>query len=255
MTQTVLIDKAEGVLTITLNRPEKKNALNAEMYRSIADALNGANDDPEVRVVLVQAEGDMFTAGQDISEFAALNAGGVSGELSAEALLKALPGLTKPLVAAVQGRAVGIGLTLLLHCDLVYVADNALLSCPFVDLGLSPEAASSLLLPARIGHVRAFQLLAFGETIDGRTAAQWGIANAALPASEVRGKARSAARALAGKPAAAVRANKEMMRDAAALEERVSEELVHFLAQLQSPEAKEAFRAFFEKRPPDFSQF
>jgi enoyl-CoA hydratase/carnithine racemase len=254
MTETVLTQKADGVLTITLNRPEKKNALTDEMYFALADTLKGANDDGDVRVILLEANGDMFTAGHDIAEFAQLNAAATPGKLSAESLLRALPHVRKPLVAAVHGRAVGIGLTILLHCDVVYVAEDALLSCPFVNLGLTPEAASSLLLPERIGHARAFQLFALGEAIDGRTAAQWGLANAALPAAQVREKARAAASALAAKPPGALQAAKRSMRDAAMIEQRVDAELVVFEAQLRSPEAREAFAAFFEKRPPDFGK-
>ena len=252
----VLIDKADGVLTVTLNRPEKKNALTVDTYRRIGGAIDAANDDPSVRVVLIQANGDMFTAGHDVAEFAEINAGGeVPERPSGEPLLLALANARKPLVAAVHGRAVGIGLTMLLHCDLVYVAEDALLSCPFVGLALVPEAASSLLLPARIGHVRAFELFVLGKTIDGRTAAAWGLANEAAPADEVQGKAREAARLLALQPAAAVAITKALMRDPAILRERIGEEFVHFYAQLKSPEAKEAFSAFFEKRQPDFSKF
>jgi enoyl-CoA hydratase/carnithine racemase len=259
MSEHMLIDKADGVLTVTLDRPERKNALTSEMYRTFGGAIDAANDDPQVRAVLIQANGDMFTAGHDLSEFAAINAGeaagGPSGQPSGEPLLAALAGAKKPLVAAVHGRAVGIGLTMLLHCDLVYVAETAQLSCPFVNLALAPEAASSLLLPARIGHVRAFELFALGRVIDGRTAEAWGIANAALPADEVKLRASAAAQALARLPPAAVAITKALMRDPSALAQRIDEEFVHFYAQLKSPEAKEAFAAFFDKRPADFSKF
>ena len=255
MTEHVLIERANGVLVVTLNRPAKKNALTVDMYRAVAAALADADQDPQVRAVLIQAAGDMFTAGNDVAEFAAINAAGSQEPPSASFLLHALAKLETPLVAAVQGRAVGIGLTLLLHCDLVYVAEDALLSSPFVNLALTPEAASSLLLPARVGHVRAFELFALGQPIDGRTAAAWGLANAALPAGEVQARARAAAETLARRPPAAVRLTKALMRDAAAVTQRMEEELVHFRAQLQSPEAKEAFAAFFEKRAADFSKF
>lgn len=259
MSERVLVDKADGVLTLTLNRPEQKNALTTEMYRTFGGAIDAANDDRDVRAILIQANGDMFTAGHDLSEFAEINAGAATGQPadqpSGAPLLMALAQAKKPLVAAVHGRAVGIGLTMLLHCDLVYVAELALLSCPFVDLALAPEAASSLLLPARIGHVRAFELFALGRTIDGRTAEAWGIANAALPADEVKARARAAAQALSQRPPAAVAITKALMRDPAALARRIDEEFVHFYAQLKSPEAKEAFCAFFEKRPADFTRF
>lgn len=255
MTEQVLIDQEGGVLTLTINRPEKKNTLTLELYERLAAAIDGADDDASVRVILIQANGDMFTAGHDVSEFAAMNAGGEVGERPpGKPFLLALANAKKPLVAAVHGRAVGIGLTMLLHCDMVYVAEDALLSSPFVNLALVPEAASSLLLPARIGHVRAFELFALGATIDGRTAAELGIANAALPAGEVQAKARAAAQTLAAKPAAAVRITKALMRDVPAMTQRIDEEFAHFYAQLKSPEAKEAFSAFFEKRPADFSK-
>ncbi|HKR90303.1 MAG TPA: enoyl-CoA hydratase-related protein [Phenylobacterium sp.] len=256
MSERVLIDKAAGVLTITLNRPEKKNALTVEEYARLGGTIDAANDDPEVRAILIQANGDMFTAGHDLSEFAAINAGGAANRdrPAGEPFLLALANARKPLVAAVHGRAVGIGLTMLLHCDLVYVAEDAFLSSPFVGLALVPEAASSLLLPARIGHVRAFDLFVLGTPIDGRIAVEWGIANAALPAAEVQAKARAAAEALAAKPAAAVRVTKALMRDIPAMIQRIDQEFGHFYAQLRSPEAKEAFCAFFEKRPADFSK-
>jgi len=254
MTDQVLIEKAAGVLTLTLNRPEKKNSLTPEMYSTLGGEIDKANDDRDVRCILIQANGDMFTAGNDLAEFSAINAGEVTGPPAATPLLVALARARKPLVAAVHGRAVGVGLTMLLHCDLVYVAQEALLSTPFVNLALVPEAASSALLPARIGHARAFALFVLGETIDGRTAAEWGIANAALPAAEVQAKARAAAEAVAARPPAAVAITKSLMRDPAALAQRVEDEFVHFGAQLKSPEAKEAFAAFMEKRPADFSK-
>jgi len=263
MSDPVLIEKSDGVLVLTLNRPERKNALTLEMHRMLGGAIEAANDDRAIRAILIQANGDMFTAGQDVAEFLKINAGGTAGQSpgppSAQPLgtplLQALVNATKPLVAAVHGRAVGIGLTLLLHCDLVYVAEDALLSSPFVNLALLPEAASSLLLPARIGHVRAFQLFALGEAIDGRTAAAWGLANAALPAAEVQAKARAAAQALARQPPAAVAITKALMRDPAAISARMEAEIIHFDVQLKSPEAKEAFEAFLEKRPVDFTKF
>jgi enoyl-CoA hydratase/carnithine racemase len=251
----LLFEQADGVLAITVNRPDKKNAFTAGMYRDFAERVNRANEDRAVRAILVQGAGDSFTAGHDLSEFAAINRGEDLGEPSGLPMLRALADARKPLVAAVHGRAVGIGLTMLLHCDLVYVAEDALLSVPFVNLALVPEAAASLLLPARIGHVRAFELFALGQPIDGRTAQAWGIANAALPAGEVHAKARAAAQTLAARPPAAVAITKALMRDRDPIVRRIDEELEHFYAQLRSPEAKEAFSAFFEKRPADFSKF
>ena len=236
MSEHVRIDKSGGVLTLTLDRPEKKNALTRVMYQALGEAIDGAEHDPQVRCVLIQAEGDAFTAGNDLADFVAVNAGGANAEVArveGNPLLAALTRAKTPLVAAVQGRAVGIGVTMLLHCDLVYVAEEAILSTPFVNLALVPEAASSLLLPARIGHARAFAMFVLGETIDGRTAAAWGLANAALPVGEVQARARAAAEAVA---------------------RQMAQEGAHFLDQLKSPEAREAFMAFAEKRAPDFSK-
>ncbi len=258
MSEHVLIEKSKGVLTLTLNRPEKKNALTRAMYRTLGEAIDGAADDPDARCVLIEAIGDAFTAGNDIADFAAVNAGDSAANaaraVEGNPLLLALGRAKRPLVAAVQGRAVGIGVTMLLHCDLVYVAEDALLTTPFVNLALVPEAASSLLLPARIGHARAFSMFVLGEAIDGRTAAAWGLANTALPADDVRARARVAAEAIAARPPAAVAKTKALMRDGEALAEQMRQEGEHFASQLKSPEAREAFAAFVEKRAPDFSK-
>jgi enoyl-CoA hydratase/carnithine racemase len=256
MTDDVLFEKADGVLTITLNRPAKKNAMTAEMYAAIAQAIEASDDDREVRAVLLQAAGDFFTAGNDVGRFAAVNAGEIKVDRPAgEPMLMAMASAKKPMVAAVHGRAIGVGFTMLLHFDLVYVAEDALLSCPFANLALSPEGASTILLPARIGHARAFQLFALGEPIDGRTAERWGLANAALPAAEVQEKARAAALALARKPAASLAVTKAQMRDPAVLRQRIYEEFDILYERLRSPEVREALDALAEKRPPDFSRF
>jgi len=257
MTEPVLIEKSGGVLTLTLNRPEKKNALTRAMYQALCDAIDGAADDQDVRCVLIQANGDMFTAGNDLGDFAAVNAGEPSANRAREdgnPLLAALGRAKTPLVAAVHGRAVGVGVTMLLHCDLVYVAEDAILTTPFVNLALVPEAASSMLLPARIGHARAFAMFVLGEAVDGRTAAAWGIANAALPASDLRARAREAAESVAARAPASVLATKALMRDPEAIAARMEEEGAIFAAQLKSPEAREAFAAFAQKRAPDFSK-
>ncbi|WP_411286881.1 enoyl-CoA hydratase-related protein [Phenylobacterium sp.] len=257
MTEHILAETSGGVLTLTLNRPEKKNALTRAMYQALGDAIDGAADEPAVRCILIQSNGDIFTAGNDMGDFAKVNAGDGAANQAREAgnpLLNALARAKTPLVAAVHGRAVGVGVTMLLHCDLVFVAEDALLTTPFVNLALVPEAASSLLLPARIGHARAFSMFVLGEAVDGRTAAAWGIANAAVPASELRARALAAAQAVAARPPSAVALTKALMRDPAALAARMTEEGRHFAAQLKSPEAKEAFAAFAEKRQPDFSK-
>jgi enoyl-CoA hydratase/carnithine racemase len=256
MTDHVLNEKSGGVLTLTLNRPEKKNALTRAMYQALADGIDGAEQDPEVRCVLIQAEGDAFTAGNDLADFAAINRGEAAESTGPRTnpLLAALARARTPIVAAVNGRAVGIGTTMLLHCDLVFVADDAVLTTPFVNLALVPEAASSLTLPARIGHARAFAMFVLGEPVDAAKAVAWGIANASCPKGELRARARSAAEAIASRPASAVVRTKALMRDPDALAARMKIEGGHFAEHLKSPEAKEAFAAFAEKRAPDFSK-
>jgi enoyl-CoA hydratase/carnithine racemase len=247
MAEHVVVEQTGSVLTLTLNRPEKKNALTSEMYAALGTAIDGANDDATIRCILLQANGDSFTAGNDLSEFAAVNAGDRERR-GHNPLLTALARATVPIVAAVQGRAVGVGTTMLLHCDLVFVTDDTLLSTPFVNLALVPEAASSLLLPARIGHARAFSMFVLGEAVDGQTAVTWGLANALVPADQLRARARAAAEGIAARPPAAVKITKRLMRDAESIAARITEETVHFTAQLQSTEAKAAFAAFREKR-------
>lgn len=256
MTEHVRIVVEDGVLRITLARPEKKNSLTMAMYTALGDALARAESDPSVRVVLFEAEGDAFSAGNDLGDFAAVASGKVSREeMTTFTFLGQLAKARKPYVAAVQGLAVGIGVTMLLHCDLVFVAESAKLSTPFVNLALVPEAASSLLLPARIGHARAFAMFALGEPIDGRTAASIGLANAALPANEVGPKALAAAKLLATKPSGSLQATKQLMRDGAAIAAVMARESDIFATRLKSPETAEALRAFAERRPPDFSKF
>lgn len=242
-----------GVLTVTLDRADKKNAITQAMYADLAAAVERGRGDPAVRVILFRAEGDSFSAGNDIGDFASIAMGGSRPtDMAVFDVLKALAFLDKPAVAAVKGRAVGIGLTLLLHCDLVVVAEDALLSTPFVNLALAPEAASTLLLPLAIGHQRAFELFALGEPIDGRTAHAWGLANRCAPADRVDAAARDLAEALARRAPGSVAATKRLMRDGERLWALMQAEGEVFGAQMLSPEAREAFTAFFEKRPPNF---
>jgi enoyl-CoA hydratase/carnithine racemase len=251
----LLTSVEDGVLRLTLNRPEKKNALTNAMYGELAAALDRAEADPHVRAVLFEAEGDAFTAGNDLGDFAAVATGSLAREdMKSTQFLSALARAQKPYVAAVQGLAVGVGTTMLMHCDLVYIAEDAKLTTPFVNLALVPEAASSWLLPARIGYARAFAMFALGEPVDGKTAAAIGIANQALPKSEVRAKALAAAKVLATRPAGALAATKRLMRDAQAIQARMSEEGAIFGARLKTAEAAEALRAFAERRAPDFSK-
>jgi enoyl-CoA hydratase/carnithine racemase len=255
MTDHIRIAQDAGILTLTFARPEKKNALTNAMYEVIVRELNRAENDPNVRVIVLQADGDMFTAGNDIGDFAAVATGAVSARsIGASPFLHALAHLTKPLVAAVQGNAVGVGTTMLLHCDMVFISETAQLTTPFVNLALVPEAASSWLLPARIGYARAYAMFALGQPIDGKTAAQIGIANAAVPVGDVQKRALEAAKALATRPSEALRAMKKLMRDAEAIKAVMQLEGEEFEVRLKSPEAAEAFRAFIERRPPNFSK-
>lgn len=250
MTATLVRSRTEaGVMSLTLARPEKKNALSVPMYRLLTAALEQASANSAVHVVLLDAEGDDFCAGNDIGDFITL--GQVDTPLAQSEVfrfLRALASFDKPLVAAVRGRAVGIGTTLLLHCDLAYVAEDARLSTPFVDLALVPEAASSWLMPARIGHVRAFALFALGEVLDGRTAASFGLANAALPAAEVSARALAASQRLAAQPPQSLQATRRLMREPERMLARVEAECVAFAERLASPEAQARFQAFIERR-------
>jgi enoyl-CoA hydratase/carnithine racemase len=255
VTDDVLIERDGGVLVITFNRPAKKNALTHAMYESAAQALIAAESDSSVRCVLFQGAGDCFTAGNDLGDFAAANRGD-DGERprGGSGLIRALGQGTKPYVAAVHGVAIGVGATMLLHCDLVFVADDARISTPFVNLALVPEAASSLLLPARIGHVRAFAMFALGETVLGDQAVAWGLANAAYPAAEVKEKALAAAKALAQKPLGSLVITKTLMREGERIRAQMEAEMGHFSERLKSAEAAEAFAAFRERRAPDFTK-
>jgi enoyl-CoA hydratase/carnithine racemase len=245
----VRVENTSGVLTITLARPDKKNALTAQMYQALVEALEMASAEPSVQAVLLDADGEDFCAGNDIGDFVLLARSAQTIEDSdVFRFLRALAMFDKPLVAAVRGRAVGIGTTMLLHCDLVYVAEDARLSTPFVDLAVVPEAASSLLLPARIGHVRAFALFALGETLDGAAAVQCGLANAALPAQQVTARARASALTLAGKAAQALQATKKLMREPQRMLTAIAAEGKVFAERLRSAEAQARFQAFMTRR-------
>lgn len=247
----VLIQTADGVTTIAFNRPEKKNAITDAMYGAVADALDAAAADDAIRAVIITGEGPDFTAGNDISTFAAVAAGQADiTESNVQRFLTSISTFPKPAIAAVTGRAIGVGVTMLLHCDLVYVAEDAILAMPFVDLGVVPEAGSSRLLPARIGHVRAFALFTLGEPLGGKDAVTLGIANATLPANEVLRAAQAAARTLAGKPASSLIATKKLMRDAEAIQAAIRADDAAFLKQLSSPEAAAAFAAFAARKKP-----
>lgn len=254
MTEHVKVQIDAGVMTITLARPEKKNALSNAMYGVLADSLEAAEQDPAIRVVVFQGDGDSFTAGNDLQDFTAQATGAFSGERHVTRFLKALANATRPLVAAVQGQAVGVGTTMLLHCDLVFVSPDARLTTPFVNLALVPEAASSWLLPARIGHARAYAMFALGEAVDGATAVAWGLANGLAEGDALRARARAAADQLAKRPLGALTVTKRLMRDADKIAQLMDTEGAEFAARLQTAEAREAFMAFAERRAPDFSK-
>jgi enoyl-CoA hydratase/carnithine racemase len=252
MTEHIKIEHKDHILTLTFARPDKKNALTNAMYGRLADAIIAAETDPAVRVIVLRGEGDMYTAGNDVGEFAMMATGQFRGERHVSRFIDAIARSTRPLVAAVQGRAVGIGTTMLLHCDVVVLAENALLSTPFVSLALVPEAASSLLLPLRIGHARAYEMFALGETLDAKTALGLGIASRVVPLDKLHAEAASFAVRLARQPAGSLAATKRLMRNAGTLVAQMSAESTVFAERLTTPEAREAFTAFAEKRAPDF---
>lgn len=256
MTQHVLVEKSDKLLVMTLNRPDKKNALTRAMYKTLATEITNADGDPNVRCILIMATGDMFTAGNDLADFAAIgNSTSAPGPEDANPFLPALAKARTPIVAAVNGRAVGVGVTMLLHCDMVYLSEDALLIAPFVNLALVPEAGSSLLMPLRIGHARAFEMFVLGEPVNAEKAVNWGIANRAVPPADLHSVARATASAIAARAPASVVATKSLMREEALLLARMSQESGHFVRQLKSAEFKEAFTAFSERRAPDFSKF
>lgn len=249
MDDTIVVTDAEGIRTIRINRPDKKNALTQAMYATLARAL--ADADASVRVFVLTGTGDVFTAGNDLNDFLAV--GDLSSSPAAD-FLGALASAQRPVVAAVNGLAVGIGATLLLHCDLVYAVPGARLQFPFINLALVPEAASTLLLPRLVGHQRAAELLMLGDPLDAGTAEQLGLVNRVVE-GDVLAEALAVARRLAAKPPAALAANKALLKsrdDGVAA--RLEAEFAAFARCLRSPELKEAVAAFFEKRPPDFGR-
>ena len=250
----ILVTDNEGIVSIEISRREKKNAITGDMYRAMSAALSHAREQGHVRVVLIRGQSDLFTAGNDLGDFLQRKAGDPSAAIP---FLHLLSAFEKPLVAAVAGNAVGIGTTMLLHCDLVYAGESARFQLPFVKLGLCPEAASSLLLPALAGHARAAEMLLLGEPFNAGKALEIGLVNAVMPDAGLLDHAMAQARKLAAQPAASVRLTKQLMKRAqtALIEQTMREEGRHFKGRLVSPESREAFTAFFEKRAPDFSRF
>ena len=244
----VRAETAGGIARITLDRPEKKNAFTAEMYRSLGDALAAADAAADARAVLLHGTRECFSAGNDLADFLRPRAPGE--EPATARLFRVLPGMKKPIVAAVAGPAIGIGCTLLLHCDLVYAAQNARFQLPFVPLGIVPEFGSTLLLPLLAGYQRAAELMLLGEPFTAEQAREAGIVNAVVPAAEVLEVAERKARALAALPPESIRLTKALLKatQRGALEARIAEESRIFAKRLASPEAKAAMSAFLAKR-------
>ena len=241
-----------AVLCIGLNRPHRKNALTNAMYGALNEGLTLARQSPDIRTVLIQSTGDCFCAGNDLADFAAKPA--VDPESNVVQFLNALIDFPKPLLASVQGPAVGIGSTLLLHCDLVYASPEATFSFPFIHLALVPEAGSTWLLPRLMGHAKAAEFLLLGQACDAPTAKDVGLINAVVPRPELADTALRQATALAARAPQAMQHTKALLKRATRqpLREAMSAELDLFAQQLQSEECQEAIRAFFEKRPPNF---
>ncbi|WP_043767152.1 enoyl-CoA hydratase [Algiphilus aromaticivorans] len=253
---TTVVQKAEGgILEVQLNRPEKKNALTTEMYTLLAEAVDRASEDAAIRCLLFTGSHGSFCSGNDIGDFLENPASGEDHPVAR--FMRALADFSKPAVAAVQGPAVGIGSTLLLHCDLVYAGRSARFAMPFVNLGICPEFASSYILPRLVGYPRAAEILLLGEPFDAEHAANCQLVNAVLEDDAVEAKAREMAAKLAAKPPKALRTTKELMRrwTHETAQRAIREEAEIFMAMLHEPEAKEAFTAFVEKRKPDFSSF
>ena len=251
----VVVTREGGVLTIAFNRVTKKNAITVAMYQAMADGLAQAEGDASIRAIVIQGDAQVFSAGNDLADFMKNPPRGE--EAPVFQFLKGIANARKPIVAAVAGAAVGIGTTMLLHCDLVYAGANARFSLPFAQLGLCPEAASSMLLPQLAGYARAAEKLLLGEAFDANEALAMGLVSRVLPAEEVNAFALAQAKKLAALPATSLRGTKALMKDAnrAAVLARMSEESTLFGKLLVAPEAREAFSAFMEKRAPNFAQF
>lgn len=259
MTEHVLRAIDKGVMTVTLNRADKKNALTEAMYAALGDALEAAAKDASVKVVLFTGSGDSFTAGNDLGDFATAGSKPVDpneGERPVGRFLRLIATAEKPLIAAVNGLAVGVGVTMLLHCDLVYAGQSATFQTPFVNLGLVPEAGSTLLMPSLVGNQKAAELFLLGKKIDAEKAERIGLVADVLPDAELLSHATAIAQELAAKAPTAVKLTKQLLRGASRpdVAKRMAEEGAHFANQLRSAEVKEAISAFFEKRTPDFSK-
>ena len=244
------------VLHISLNRPEKKNALTGDMYHGLADAFDQAEIDRAIRVILLHGNGDTFTAGNDLEDFMHKPWKGQPVPPPIR-FIRAVASAKKPVVAAVHGLAIGIGTTILLHCDLVYAADDARFMMPFINLGIVPEAAATVLLPLLVGRQRAAELFLLGTTLTAQRAYDLGLVNAVVSREELLQTATAAAQQIGERPLGAVLACKDLMKRAfhAEIERALKDEEAIITERLDSPESKEALAAFREKRKPDFSRF
>ncbi len=251
----IRVTKEDRITRIEFARLDKKNALTGEMYIMLAEALTAANADPQVRAVLLHGSADCFTAGNDVSDF--LQPRPQGGNPPVWKLFEALPSLEKPIVAAVGGPAVGIGTTMLLHCDLVYATPSARFQLPFVPLGIVPEFGSTYLLPLMAGYQRAAELLLLGQPFTAQEAHEVGIVTALVPQERLLDEAENVALALAALPPESVRLTKRLMKGwhTQLAKAAIAEEGRLVVERLRSPEAKEAMSAFLEKRKPDFSRF
>lgn len=252
MKTTVQISVSEGVQTLRLSRPEKRNALTQEMYRALSDALENGEKDDSIRVRVLLGSGGHFTGGNDIADFLATAKGEQGPPREVLRFIEVLPHMKKPVVAGIDGQAIGIGTTLLLHCDLVYATPRATFATPFLDLGLVPEAASSLLIPRLMGYPRAFEMLVLGETFSASRACDVGLVNALVDPEALEIHVLTVAARLARKPAQALLTAKRLMRgDGTAALERTREEAAEFARCLTSPEARAAFEDFFARTRPN----
>jgi enoyl-CoA hydratase/carnithine racemase len=249
----ILVHTEDGVRTISFNRLERKNSITAAMYAALAEAVSSAVDDPGVRVLVFQGHETVFSAGNDIGDF--LNQPPSDQDAPVWRFMRALAAFPKPVLASVSGPAVGIGTTMLFHCDLVFAGDNAAFSMPFVNLGLCPEFASSLLVPQMFGYHRAAEALLLGEPFMAEAALEAGLVNRVLPPTEANAYAQVQARKLAAKPLTSLVETKRLMKKAGAVQvmAQMGEEGASFGRMLREPAAREAFGAFMAKRKPDFS--
>jgi len=250
----IITERSGNILRIELNRPARKNAMTSAMYITLAELFDSAAKDNEIRVVLWHGAGDSFCAGNDIQDFL-MNPPG-SGESPQARLIHALINFEKPIIAAVQGAAIGGGTTMLTHCDFVYAGESAKFQMPFINLALVPEFGSSCTVPARIGYLRAAELILLGIPFDANRAEELGLVTRVMPDQNLLATATETAQKLAGKPPAALEACKRLMKRPMReqLEQVVKLENEEFSARVRSAEAKEAFTAFLEKRPPNFSR-